>query len=168
MKCAYHQDRVALGQCSNCGCYVCTQCSATINEKMYCSMCAGHMFSGGSAATGIATAAISTANTSGMGKRALVPEEIKGWNWGAFLLNWIWSIGNNVWLGLLCWIPFAAIVMVFILGAKGSEWAWRNKRWDSIEHFRKTQQKWVWAGLGVVLANIAYLIIIEIAEAITG
>jgi len=26
---------------------------------------------------------------------AEVPDEIDRWNWGAFLLNWIWGIGNN-------------------------------------------------------------------------
>ena len=26
-------------------------------------------------------------NTSGEGKGALVPEELKGWNWGAFFFN---------------------------------------------------------------------------------
>jgi len=24
-----------------------------------------------------------------------VPAEIDRWNWGAFLLNWVWGIGNN-------------------------------------------------------------------------
>jgi len=168
MKCAYHQDHVAVGQCSNCGCYVCPQCYTMVNEKVHCNMCAGHLFSGGSTATGVATTAMSTGNTSGMGKAAVVPEEIKGWNWGAFLLNWIWAIGNSAWLGLLCLIPYVNVVMVFILGAKGNKWAWQNKRWNSIEHFRKTQRKWMWAGLGVVFANIALIIIIVIAGAATG
>ena len=36
--------------------------------------------------------------------------------------------------------------MLFILGAKGSAWAWRNKRWESVEHFRKVQRKWaIWS-----------------------
>jgi hypothetical protein len=28
-------------------------------------------------------------NTSGQGPNAVVPPEIKRWNWGAFLLNWV-------------------------------------------------------------------------------
>ncbi len=168
MKCAYHQDRVAVGQCSNCGCYVCPECYTMISDKICCNLCAGHMYSRASMATGVAATTTSIGNTSGTGKAAVVPAEIKGWNWGAFLLNWIWSIGNNVWLGLLCWIPYAGIVMVFILGAKGNKWAWQNKKWDSIEHFRKTQRKWMWAGLGVALAYIALIVIAVIAEAATG
>jgi len=29
--------------------------------------------------------------------------------------------------------------MVFVLGAKGSEWAWAAKKWDSVEDFKRTQ-----------------------------
>jgi hypothetical protein len=41
------------------------------------------------------------------------------------------------------------------------EWAWQNKRWDSLEHFNRVQKKWsVWgvvliggvAGLGILAA----------------
>lgn len=35
-------------------------------------------------------------NTSGMGVNSVIPPEIRGWSWGAFLLNWIWGIGNSV------------------------------------------------------------------------
>lgn len=28
-------------------------------------------------------------NTSGQGSSAAVPEEVKGWSWGAFFLSWI-------------------------------------------------------------------------------
>ncbi len=24
-----------------------------------------------------------------------IPDGIKGWSWGAFLLSWIWAIGNR-------------------------------------------------------------------------
>ena len=50
------------------------------------------------------TGALATENTSGQGSSAVVPKEVHGWNWGAFLLNWIWGIGNNVWLALLALI----------------------------------------------------------------
>ena len=56
----------------------------------------------------------------------VLPPEVKRWNWGAFFLNWIWAIGNEVWIGLLALIPYVNIVMVFVLGAKGSEWAWKT------------------------------------------
>ena len=31
--------------------------------------------------------------------------------------------------------------MTIILGLKGREWAWRNKKWDSLEHFNAVQKK---------------------------
>ncbi len=88
-------------------------------------------------------------NTSGQGAAATVPREIRKWNWGAFFLNWIWGIGNNTLIALLCLIPGVVFVMAFVLGAKGSEWAWRNKRWESPEQFRRIQQ--YWAAIGAVL-----------------
>ena len=85
-------------------------------------------------------------NTSGHGTMSTVPAEIDRWNWGAMLLNWVWGIGNNTWIALLMFVPFANMVMPFVLGAKGSVWAWRNKRWDSIEHFKRVQRLWtIWA-----------------------
>src|SRR5579883_2805594 len=36
--------------------------------------------------------------------------------------------------------------MSFVLGAKGSEWAWRNKRWRDVAHFRRVQRNWAIAG----------------------
>lgn len=101
-------------------------------------------------------------NTSGQGNLAVVPEEIKKWNWGAFLLNWIWGIGNNVWIALLCLIPYVNFIMIFVLGVKGSEWAWQKKRWDSIEHFKDVQKKWAIAGLGLLIFVIVMFIILAV------
>ncbi len=94
-----------------------------------------------------------TENTSGQGSMAVVPREIQGWNWGAFLLTWIWGIGNNVLIALLMLVPFVNIVMWFVLGARGTEWAWQNKRWDSVEHFQRVQRQWTKWGLIVVAAS---------------
>ncbi len=104
-----------------------------------------------------------TANSSGQGQAATVPSEINKWHWGAFFLNWIWGIGNNVLIALLCLVPGVNFVMIFVLGARGNEWAWRNKRWDSIEHFKRTQHKWSAWGVGLFLAgvviNVLYLVV---------
>lgn len=62
-------------------------------------------------------------NTSGGGSNAMVPPEIDRWNWGAFLLTWIWGVGNNTFIALLMFVPFVNIVMWFVLGARGSAWA---------------------------------------------
>jgi hypothetical protein len=78
-----------------------------------------------------------------------VPTDIRRWNWGAFLLNWVWGIGNNTWIALLCFVPGVGFVMPFVLGFKGNEWAWRNARWDSVGHFQRVQRGWAIAGVAV-------------------
>lgn len=64
------------------------------------------------------------------------------------MLNWIWGIGNNTFIALLMFVPFVNFIMLFILGAKGSKWAWKkNKKWESIEEFKAVQRKWAkWGG----------------------
>lgn len=83
-----------------------------------------------------------------------IPPGIAGWSWGAFLWNWIWAIFNNTWIGLLALVPGVNLVMVFVLGVKGREWAWKNKQWDSVEHFNRVQRKWSMWGVGLALASL--------------
>lgn len=78
-----------------------------------------------------------------------VPDEIKGWNWGAFLMPWVWPLTNHVWIGLTAWVPSAGwvVVVAIALGSKGNEWAWRSRKWRSIEQFKAHQRGWAIAGL---------------------
>lgn len=98
-------------------------------------------------------------NTSGQGSSAYVPEEIKGWNWGAFLLNWIWAIGNQTYIGLLALVPYVGFIMAIILGIKGSEWAWQNRRFESVEQFRAVQAAWTKWGVIVFIASIVIAVL---------
>lgn len=107
---------------------------------------------------------VDSVNTSGMGKGHPIPGGVKGWSWGAFLLNWIWSIGNRTWIGLLALVPYAGFIMAIVLGIKGREWAWRNKRWDSLDHFTRVQRRWsLWAlilvGGSMLLGILAAIVI---------
>ncbi len=95
------------------------------------------------------------ANTSGGGRLAPVPPEVDRWNWGAFLLSWIWGIGNGALIALLALVPVFGVIMMFVLGARGSIWAWRYHHWDSVEHFKRVQRRWAWAGVVVWLVGIA-------------
>ncbi len=102
-------------------------------------------------------------------------KELKRFNWGAFFLNWIWGIGNKSYLPFLVFIPFGIIpilgpiiniCLVIWFGMKGNEWAWQNKNWDSLEHFRRVQRSWAkWAlivqGIFMVLGIISVAFIIN-------
>ena len=108
-------------------------------------------------------------NNSGQGKMAGLPPQLYGWNWGAFFLNWIWGIGNNTFIALLCLLPLINIVMIFVLGAKGNEWAWQNKRWQSIEHFKRVQRLWaIWGFILFALGIIFSILIVLVAIAASG
>ena len=107
-------------------------------------------------------------NTSGQGASAIVPDEIKGWSWGGFLLNWIWAIGNQVWIGLLGLVPCLNVIMMIVLGVKGNEWAWQNRKWESVEQFKKVQGIWVKWGLILLAVSIVLSIIWVVIAAVIG
>lgn len=79
------------------------------------------------------------------------PEAVRGWNWGAFWLNWVWGIAHNTWIALLMFVPGVNLVMPFVLGWKGNAWAWRNATWRDVEHFRRSQRLWAMVGWGAAL-----------------
>ena len=158
MQCAYHPGNDAVGACVDCGRFICAECKTMLGEKIHCNPCVEKMYA---SKTTAGTRLME--NTSGQGELAEIPPEISGWNWGAFLLSWIWGIGNSVWIALLCLIPCVGFVMAFVLGAKGNEWAWRKKEWNSIEHFKRTQRTWAWWGLGLWgFFTVIYIILIII------
>lgn len=95
-------------------------------------------------------------------KAIAIPDGVKGWSWGAFLLNWIWAIGNRTWIGLLALVPLAGIIMAFVLGFKGREWAWQNKNWESVEHFNQVQKKWSFWGIALVTCVILINVVLAI------
>jgi len=108
-------------------------------------------------------------NTSGMGKDAVVPEEIKGWSWGAFLWGWIWGLSNRTYIALLTLVPLVNWVMVFVVGFKGNEWAWRNKKWVSVEEFKQVQRSWAkWGLVLLVILPISLVLLLVIFGGLSG
>lgn len=103
-------------------------------------------------------------NNSGQGRlfdsSVPVPAAIKGWNWGAFLLPGLWPFSNQVWIGLLAWLGALfwpiGLTVGFVLGIKGNEWAWKSRRWSSVESFKAHQRAWTVAAL-IVYAIIFVL-----------
>lgn len=77
----------------------------------------------------------------------VVPPEIKKWNWGAFMFNWIWGIGNHAYMALVCLVPCFGFFWMFICGAKGNEWAWKSGEFRTVEIFLVAQRTWNRGGL---------------------
>jgi hypothetical protein len=98
-------------------------------------------------------------NTSGQGATAVVPEEIKGWSWAGFLMHWIWSIGMNTWIGLLALFGPITLIMMIVLGVKGNEWAWQNRKWESVDQFKQVQKIWTKWGIALVIVSVVMWII---------
>lgn len=99
-----------------------------------------------------------------------LPTEYRKFNLGAFLLTWIWGIGNKTYIAfvifavsLLNIIPFvgwiAPLAFSIWLGIKGNEFAWNNNHWDNLEQFNNVQRKWaMWSG--IVIGISIFLIFI--------
>jgi serine/threonine protein kinase len=108
---------------------------------------------------------ISQINNSGCGITSTqpIPDEIMGWNWGAFLMPHFWLWTNKVWVGLLCFVPAIGFLMGVVLGAKGNEWAWKSRRWRSIDHFKRHQRGWAVAGIFVMpMYYIIFMLILTL------
>jgi serine/threonine-protein kinase len=99
---------------------------------------------------------------------------LRGFNWGAFLLAPIWGLGNAVLpaivIGLAGWTvpwltrtsaPWAGFAVwlgaILFVGYKANEWAWRSRKWASVEQFRRIQQAWLlWAIIASAIVMIVY------------
>ena len=118
----------------------------------------------------------------GSGANAL-PAGHNAFNWGAFLLTWIWGIGNKTYIaflafaaGLFSLIPFIGWLVplgfAIWLGIKGNELAWKNGDWKNIEHFEETQRKWaMWGGIVVgvsALLGMLFFLLAAIGLAASG
>ncbi len=105
-------------------------------------------------------------NTSGKGEESIVPQEIMKWNWGAFIFSWLWGIRHSTYRALWIFFPPVGFFMLFALGFKGSEWAWKHTKWQSIKHFQQVQRKWAKAGAIFTLCLIplifAFFLVINI------
>ena len=96
------------------------------------------------------------------------PACLNQWNWGAFFWGWIWGIGNGVYWPLITLIPYvgqvAALIIMFILGANGSRYAWDNFSGSAAE-FDERQHNWAVAAGITCLITIGIVIIAIVAIA---
>ncbi len=109
-----------------------------------------------------------------------IPQELDKFNWGAFLLNWIWGIMHKKYITLLYFpsllIPVIGPLAVSIwFGIKGNEWAWMSKTWSSVDDFNESQQNWVrlWFilmiyGFGISFSTFVFLVFLGLISVASG
>lgn len=93
---------------------------------------------------------------SGRGEHSEIPDEIKGWNWGAAGTNIVWGLSNNVYIALLYMLPYVGFIMIFVLGAKGNEWAWKQNQWESPQKFLEVQNMWKNWGIAFFILMLVF------------
>lgn len=92
-----------------------------------------------------------------------IPKELNEFNWGAFILTFIWGIKHKAWITLLAipliyfQLPFGLNWLLltglqFYCGFKGNMWAYQVDWWMTPKDFRQTQMRW---GIVAVLLNIS-------------
>ncbi len=101
---------------------------------------------------------------------AVSERELNKWNWGAFLLGWLWGVFNNVYWMLIALIPIPIIALIvnIIAGIKGTRQAWDNGKWrdEEFEAFAKKQRGWAIAGF--IVLGVSLLSTIILWSAIVG
>ncbi|MBC8138583.1 MAG: hypothetical protein H8F28_22110 [Fibrella sp.] len=95
-------------------------------------------------------------NDSGTGAMARLPAELQGVNFGAFAIPIWWGIFNQSFLGLLAFIPCLSPIVSIVMLFKGNEWAWQNRRFESVEHFRQVQRAWQNWGIAAFILNVIW------------
>jgi hypothetical protein len=141
-----------------------------------------------SAAANPVAPAIVSGNGSGT-RGSVPEELLGGWNWGAFWLPVLWGLSHNspqtlwifaLWgLSTLVSIPLSLILPNAALGdytsmlvtwpggialgiwfgRRGNEWAWRNRRFESVEHFRQVQRVWASWSIGLMSLTIGMALV---------
>ena len=79
-------------------------------------------------------------------KNGSFPKEIQVWNWGAIYSSYIWAGSYGLWSIwwsiLLIPIPIINILILVVFGLQGNKWAWKAQKWESVDKFIESQNKW--------------------------
>lgn len=89
----------------------------------------------------------------------------KEFNWGAFFGTWIWGLFNKSYIPLFHLLLFFTpwnIYFQLYCGLKGNEWAYKNKKWEDVSKFNKSQEKQTifWSIYTCVIVPILYFVLI--------
>jgi len=100
------------------------------------------------------------------GNDAALLRHVRGWNWGAFFLNWIWAFSHGLtWWGvgllvlaiLSVFVPFLPLVFLGVtiyIAIRGSEMAWERRHFRDLADFRAVQTAWRNWGIVVFIFEV--------------
>jgi hypothetical protein len=139
----------------------CSQCgSNNFPSAKFCTQCGFAMLNPSEIpVVDVIAEQIDSAPMSSNRNRVVIPPEVEGWSWGAFIFGWIWAVCNKTWIGLLALVPGLGFIMHIILGFKGREWAWQNDNWDNLEHFQRIQRRWSQWAIGIILGFFTLILL---------
>jgi hypothetical protein len=123
------------------------------------------------------TSAQLQSNTSGMREKAVLPAQAKGWSWAGFVPGGAFGFVVGIpWLGILgllgiCTGRFGLFYLwplyILIVGAKGREFAWRRRSFESVTQYREMTGAWDKTGLALVIVDIViYGMVISVSGAL--
>ena len=103
----------------------------------------------------------------------VLPVELRHFNWGAFLLNWIWGIMHKKYITLLyfpaCIIPIIGPLIISVwFGFMGNKWAGQAQDWESYARFNDVQRNWVKLWLILFVLGLIFAVKIFLILAIVG
>lgn len=94
---------------------------------------------------------------------AVLPEDVrKKFNWGAFLLCWIWGLNHKKPILVLALVGgFIPIVGIFVqlglgiwAGMNGNQWAWDSGRFTSVDDMEACEVIWAKWGVGMLIFSL--------------
>lgn len=93
--------------------------------------------------------------------RSIMPDEVRGFSWGAFLCGPVWGFSYRLWVSILSWLPGIGVLVWFWMGFHGREIAWRARDWESPQAFLESERRWTnagWAIFAVFILAMAALL----------
>ncbi|HEY3298568.1 MAG TPA: hypothetical protein VGK34_07930 [Armatimonadota bacterium] len=81
---------------------------------------------------------------------AAAPE---GMNWGGFLLPFFWSIAHKAWIWMVVGLIASPIASIALL-ITGNKVAWNNRKFASVDEFRKVQKAWTMWGVIILVVSV--------------
>jgi len=103
-------------------------------------------------------------------------EDLKKWNWGAFVFTWVWGLHYRMYWALTVFILYAVSIALgvagililplisVVFGLYGTRWGWKMGVWKNWDAFLQVKAKWdkigKWSLPVVILLFIALVLLL--------